>query len=114
MGVEIGAQTISITAAAFCGLMAGLLYDLLRVLRRGAGRAAGLICDLFFCLFCTSSLFLVGMAFCAGGLGVWEAGGFLGVFALYLWGVSPTVVPAIGILREKSAFFLKKLRKTAK
>ena len=114
MGVELGAQTISVTAASLCGLLAGLLYDLLRAVRRGGGRARGLICDLFFCLFCTVSLFLVGMAFCEGGLGVWEAGGFLALFALYLWGVSPSVAPAIGIIREKCAFFLKKQRKTAK
>ena len=113
MGVEIGAQTISVTAASLCGLLSGLLYDLLRAVR-GGGRTRGLICDLFFCLFCTFSLFLVGMAFCEGGLGVWEAGGFLALFALYLWGVSPSVTPAIGIIREKCALFLKKPRKTEK
>ena len=64
MGVTIGAQTISIAASALCGLLAGLLYDLLRVVRRGGGRALGVICDLVFCLFCTGAMFLAGMVFC--------------------------------------------------
>ncbi len=114
MGVTIGAQTISVTAAALGGLLAGLLYDLLRVIRRGAGRAAGFVCDLVFCLFCTGTLFLVGMAFCEGGLGIWECCGFLLLFALYITGVSPSVRPTFGKIREKCAFILKKQRKTAK
>jgi len=114
MGVTIGAQTISFAAAALDGLVAGLLYDLLRVIRRGGGRAVGLVCDLVFCLFCTGSLFLIGMAFCEGGLGIWECCGFLALFALYLMGVSPSVRPLFGKFREKCAFVLKKQRKTAK
>ena len=114
MGVTIGAQTISVTAAALCGLTAGLLYDMLRVLRRGGGRTAGFVCDLAFCLFCTLSLFRVGMAFCEGRLGVWECSGFLALFALYILGVSPSVVPLFGILREKCEKILKKQQKTAK
>lgn len=114
MGASIGEQTISLAAAALGGLLAGLLYDLLRALRRGGGRPAGVICDLFFCLFCTGELFLIGMAFCGGMLGVWEGAAFLAVFALYLFGVSPSVRPTIGIIRENSAVLLKKIRKTAK
>ena len=114
MRVEIGAQTISIAAAALCGLLAGLLYDLLRTIRRGGSRATGFVCDLVFCLFCTCSLFLVGMAFCEGRPGFWEPFSFLAVFALYIWGVSPSIIPAFGILREKCAFFLKKQGKREK
>ena len=113
MGVTIGAQTISVAAAALGGLSAGLLYDLLRVIRRGGDRAAGLICDSVFCLYCTFSLFLVGMAFCEGSLGIWECGAFLAVFALYITGVSPSVVPLFGKLREKYANRIKKEQKTA-
>ena len=114
MGVSIGAQTISVAAAALCGLLGGLLYDLLRALRGGRRRAFALACDLAFCLYCTGSLFLVGMAFCAGKLGVWECCGFLGVFALYLAGVSPSVAPAFGSIRKGCEKILIKGRKTAK
>lgn len=112
MGVTIGAQTISVTAAALGGLVAGLLYDLLRVIRRGGGRTAGLICDFVFCLFCTLSLFLIGMAFCGGRLGIWECCGFLVPFALYITGVSPSIVPLFGKIGEKCDRILKKERKT--
>ena len=114
MRVTIGAQTISIAASALCGLLAGLLYDLLRVVRRGGGRALGVICDLVFCLFCTGAMFLTGMVFCGGRPGFWEPFSFLTVFGLYLFGVSPSITPFFGNCREKCAVFLKKQRKKVK
>ena len=107
MGVSIGAQTISITASALCGLLAGLLYDLLRLVRRGGGRAAGLICDLVFSLFCMGAMFAVGMLFCGGRLGFWECCGFLLTLGLYIFGVSPTRTPVFGKSGEKCADFSK-------
>lgn len=114
MELSIGAQTISVTAAAFCGLVAGLLYDLLRQLRRAGGRALALVCDLVFCLSCTFSLFFVGMLFCGGRLGLWEPTAFVCVFGLYCFGVSPSITPLFGICKEKSADFLKKHAKKVK
>ena len=111
MGVSIGAQTISITAAALGGLAAGLLYDLLRQIRAAGGRTASFFCDVIFCIFCTAELFLIGMLFCEGRLGVWEPAGFLALFGLYLFGISPSIVPIIGICREKMLCFLKKIAK---
>ena len=114
MGVTIGAQTISIAAAAFCGLLAGLFYDLLRVIRRGGGKVLGVLCDLVFCLICTGAMFCTGMVFCGGRPGFWEPFSFLAVFGLYLFGVSPSVTPFFGICREKCAVFLKNQRKKVK
>ena len=114
MGVTIGAQTISIAASALCGLLAGLLYDLLRILRRGGGQALGVICDAAFCLFCTGAMFVTGMVFCGGRPGFWEPFGFVAVFALYLFGVSPSITPFFGICVEKIADLLKKGKKNAK
>ena len=107
MGVSISAQTISITASALGGLIAGLLYDLLRTVRRGRSRAAGVICDLVFCVFCTGAMFLIGMAF-------WEPFGFVSSFCLYLFGISPSIVPFFGTLWEKSGENIKKLDKIVK
>ena len=114
MGVAIGAQMISIAAASLCGLLAGLLYDLLGTVRRGAGPALGVICDLLFCLFCTGAMFTTGMAFCDGRPGLWEPFGFVAVFALYLFGVSPSITPLFGKCREKCADLLKKGKKNTK
>ena len=111
MGVSIGAQTISITASAVLGLAAGLLYDILRQIRAVSGKLGGILCDVFFCLSCTAALFLLGMTFCGGRLGVWEGAGFLAAFALYLGGISPPVCPFFGICREKAQDFLKKIVK---
>jgi MFS family permease len=114
MGVSISAQTISITASALGGLIAGLLYDLLRTVRRGRSRAAGVICDLVFCVFCTGAMFLIGMAFCGGRPGFWEPFGFVSSFCLYLFGISPSIVPFFGTLWEKSGENIKKLDKIVK
>ena len=114
MGVTVGTQAISISAAALGGLLAGLLYDLLRMIRRGGGRTAGFLCDLGFCLFCTGELFLIGMAFCGGSLGIWECCAFVLVFWMYLAGVSPSVAPIIGIIRKSGEKNLKKSRKSTK
>ena len=88
-------------ASALCGLIAGLLYDLLRPLRYAGGKVLAVLCDLFFCLFCTSALFLIGMFFCAGRLSLWEPSAFLGVFSLYVFGISPSIAPVFGIRRKK-------------
>lgn len=101
MGVAVSAQMISLAASALGGLLAGLLYDLLRVLRYGAGKAAGVICDLFFCLFCTGAMFLTGMVFCGGRPGFWEPFTFLAVFGLYLFGVSPSIWGHLCKMRRK-------------
>lgn len=114
MGVSVGAQTISITASAVLGLGAGLLYDVLRQIRAVSGRIAGILCEVFFCLLCTAALFVLGMAFCGGRLGVWEGAGFLVAFWLYLVGVSPSVTPFFGICRQKAEKFLKKFEKKEK
>ena len=103
---------IAVAASALCGLISGLLYDLLRVFRRG--KWSGVLCDVFFCLFCTAAMFLTGMAFCGGRPGVWEPFAFAAVFGLYLFGVSPSITPLFGILWEKRCFFLKKGKKNMK
>ncbi len=114
MEIPIGTQTIALTAAAVCGASSGLLYDLLRAIRRGASRSVQTACDLFFCLFCTGVMFLLGMVFCEGRPGVWEGTVFLVGFGLYLFGVSPSIAPFFGICREKCADFLKNRRKKVK
>ena len=114
MGVDVGAQMISIAAASLCGLLAGLLYDLFRPLRRSGGRAVGMICDLLFCLFCTGAMFVTGMVFCGGRPGFWEPFFFLVVFALYLFGVSPSITPFFGNIKEQCAVSLKKVKKKEK
>ncbi len=114
MELSIGAQTISITASALCALAGGLLYDLLRGPRHAGGKPVSLLCDLLFCLYCTASLFLVGMFFCAGRLTLWEPAAFFGVFCLYVFGISPSVAPVFGIYRGKNTKKAEKLMKKVK
>ena len=114
MELSIGAQTISVAAAALCALAAGLLYDLLRPLRAASGPVPAVLCDMLFCLYCTLSLFCVGMLFCGGRLSLWEPAAFLSVFGLYLFGVSPSVSPIFGIFHRKRAKNIEKRDEKAK
>lgn len=111
VGADIGTQAIAIAAAAFCGLASGLLYDVLRHVRYGAGAAVGMLCDMFFCLCCTAEMFIIGMYFCEHGAGVWEAAAFLAAFAAYIFGISSSISPLFGNFYDN---ILKKFQKKDK
>lgn len=111
VGVDVGTQAIAIAAAGFCGLLSGLLYDLLRHIRYGASAAVGTLCDVFFCLFCTAEMFTVGMYFCEQGAGLWESAAFVSAFAAYIFGISSSITPLFGNLRDNILKIYQKMRK---
>ena len=110
MRTDTSVQMISAAASAFFGLCSGLIYDILRPLRK-VSRAAAAVCDMLFCMICTLAMFIIGMAFCGGRPGFWECALFVGAFAAYLWGISPTVAPIFCKIAEKISNFIKKLKK---
>lgn len=58
MGVAVSQQLFSLTGALLLGLGLGLVYDLLRTLRRRSGAVLGALLDLLFWLLATLALFL--------------------------------------------------------
>ena len=93
MALSIRAQAISLALAFSLGVGLGLLYDLLRPIRRHGG---GAVWDLLFCLCAAAAAFLFAMRSPNGLLGTGEIllslAGLLGYFRL----LSPVCLPLFG------------------
>lgn len=98
MGLPIRAQALSLLLALGTGAALGLLYDLLRPIRR-RGRDA--VWDVLFCAASSSLFFLLALREENGRLaGGQLLGGLLG-FCLYLHLLSPLFLPTL----ERCALF---------
>ena len=71
MEISLGLQSLRLLLALLLGLGTGLLYDLLRPLRRAAGIAAAAGLDALFCLLTGTGIFLFAMGAGDGKLGQW-------------------------------------------
>ncbi len=92
MGVRLEDQLRSLLLALALGAAAGLLYDLLRPLRRRTGPLAGALLDIFACLLTGCGAFLYAMGAGNGRLGQWELAAMLLGFLLYLHVLSPPLL----------------------
>ena len=95
-------QSLRLLLALGLGAGTGLLYDILRPMRRATGRAAAAILDALFCLLAGTGLFLFAMGAGEGKLGQWELCAALLGFLTWLHLLSPFVLPAF----EKTHRFL--------
>lgn len=86
-------QAIRLLLALLLGLSTGLLYDLLRPLRRAAGMIAAAGLDALFCLLTGAGIFLFAMSAGDGQLGQWELCAALLGFLAWLHLLSPFVLP---------------------
>ena len=90
MGLEIRAEALSLLLACALGTALGLLYDLLRPIRR---RAWAGLWDLLFCLCAAAAAFLFAMRAENGALGTGEILAALAGLLLYLHLLSPLLLP---------------------
>ena len=95
-------QALRLLLALLLGLSTGLLYDLLRPLRRAAGMIAAAGLDALFCLLTGAGIFLFAMSAGDGKLGQWELCAALLGFLAWLHLLSPFVQPVF----EKNHRFL--------
>ncbi len=102
MEISLGQQALRLLMALLLGLGTGLLYDLLRPLRRAAGTVAAAGLDALFCLLTGAGIFLFAMGAGEGKLGQWELCAALLGFLTWLHLLSPFVLPAF----EKTHRFL--------
>ena len=96
MAQSIRAQALYLLLAAGLGTALGLLYDLLRPLRRRTGDA---LWDLLFCAAAAGACFCFAMYSGSGRLGSGGLAAALAGFLLYVHALSPSVAP----LLERSA-----------
>lgn len=118
MEQSIRAQALLLLVAFLGGAGLGLVYDLLRPIRR---RGRGLLWDLLFCAAAAALCFVFAMHAERGRIGIWELCASLLGFCLYVEWMSPALFPIFekGSLKifqfaEKIRFFLKKVPENAK
>ena len=90
MAQGIRVQALGLLLALGLGAGLGLLYDLLRPLRRRTGDA---LWDLLFCAAAAASCFCFAMRSESGRLGSGELAASLAGFCLYVHALSPTIAP---------------------
>ena len=118
MGVDIRAQGVSLLLGCALGAGLGLLYDLLRPIRR---RGGGTLWDLLFCFTAACLAFLFAMRAENGALGTGEILAALAGLLLYLRLLSPLLLPLwekcvqeIGAFAQKAQENAKKVPENAK
>ena len=118
MGVDIRAQALSMLLGCALGAGLGLLYDLLRPIRRRGGEA---LWDLLFCLAAAAAAFLFAMRAENGVLGVGEVLACFAGLLLYgqllsapVRGLWEHVVQKIGVMLHKTQNIVKKVPRGAK
>lgn len=114
MEISLGRQALRLLLALLLGLGTGLLYDLLRPLRRAAGMVAAALLDALFCLLTGAGVFLFAMSAGDGKLGQWELCASLLGFLAWLYLISPLVLPIFEKIRRLLASALSLCKKCLK
>ena len=86
----ISGQILQAAATLLAGIVLGLIYDVLRVIRTRSGAlAVSLLADLLFCLMAGAALFLLGMGPGGGELRLYMPAAAMAGALLYLWFFGP-------------------------
>lgn len=95
MEIRIGEQALALAMALLLGLGTGLLYELLRPLRRLGGKPLAAAADAAFAFASAFGLFVFAMQADNGRLGTWELAAALLGFLLYMHSLSPLLLPPL-------------------
>lgn len=114
MEIRVGEQALALALAFGLGLGTGLMYDLLRPLRRRGGKLLAAAADAVFALVSAFLLFLFAMQADNGRLGTWELAAALLGFLLYMHALSPVVLPILEKLYQITGKSLRSLEKNLK
>ena len=93
MGQSIEGQALELLAFLLGGAMLGLVYDLLRPIRRAAGRGGGAL-DVLFCAAGGALFFLLAMRTGSGRMGTWSLAAAAVGFCMYMQTLSALLLPA--------------------
>ena len=95
METSLRAQALSLLPALLLGMGLGLLYDLLRPPRSRLSPLPAALLDLLFALCAGAGAFLNAISGSGGRLGIWELSCSLAGFLLYLYALSPMLLPLL-------------------
>lgn len=93
MGQSIEGQALELLAFLHGGAMLGLVYDILRPIRRAAGRGGGAL-DVLFCAAGGALFFLLAMRTGSGRMGTWSLTAAAVGFCMYMQTLSAVLLPA--------------------
>ena len=93
MGQSIEGQALELFAFLLGGAMLGLVYDMLRPIRRAAGRGGGAL-DVLFCAAGGALFFLLAMRSESGRMGTWSLAAAAVGFCMYMQTLSALLLPA--------------------
>lgn len=110
MGLSLQQQAGALVLGVVFGLGMGLLYDLIRPLRRRAGRF-GWAFDAVYVLASGLALFVLGMCLPTGRLGLWELLAAIIGFTAYMSLLSPFIFPVFDGCFAVVGLPFKKIRK---
>lgn len=120
MGQSIEGQALELLAFLLGGAMLGLVYDMLRPIRRAAGRGGGAL-DVLFCAAGGALFFLLAMRTGSGRMGTWSLTAAAVGFCMYMQTLSTVLLPAFTAVDTAAAGaargckkVIKKFRKYAK
>ncbi len=120
MGQSIEGQVLELLAFLLGGAMLGLVYDMLRPIRRAAGRGGGAL-DVLFCAAGGALFFLLAMRTGSGRMGTWSLAAAAVGFCMYMHTLSAVLLLAFTAVDTAAAGaargckkVIKKFRKYAK
>ena len=93
MGQSIEGQALELLAFLLGGAMLGLVYDMLRPIRRAAGRGGGAL-DVLFCAAGGALFFLLALRTGSGRMGTWSLAAAAVGFCMYMQTLSALLLPA--------------------
>ena len=92
MGQSIEGQALELLAFLLGGVLLGLTYDMLRPIRRAAGRGGGVM-DVLFCALGGVLFFLLAMCTGSGRMGTWSLAAAAVGFCMYMHTLSTVMLP---------------------
>ena len=92
MEQSIEGQALELLAFLLGGAMLGLVYDMLRPIRRAAGRGGGAL-DVLFCAAGGALFFLLAMRSESGRMGTWSLAASAVGFCMYMHTLSAVLLP---------------------
>ena len=102
MGQSIEEQALELLAFLLGGALLGLAYDMLRPIRRAAGRGGGAL-DVLFCAAGGALFFLLAMRTGSGRMGTWSLAAAAVGFCMYMQTLSALLLPAFTAVNTAAA-----------
>ena len=113
MGQSIEGQALELLAFLLGGALLGLAYDMLRPIRRAAGRGGGAL-DVLFCAAGGALFFLLAMRTGSGRMGTWSLAAAAVGFCMYMQTLSALLLPAFTAVDTAAAVAARGCKKVIK